>query len=103
MEQIHDRVRARLVDGRPFAAGTGDQEQSHCEPLQDRRGPAHVLRGQATVLSSQRMVPAYTGDEKYDPQSVHVTLLFARGDRRSFSTAADRKAAIKFERLKFRF
>lgn len=52
MEQIHDRVRERLVDGRPFAARTGNQEQSHREPLQDRRGSAHVLRGEAALLPS---------------------------------------------------
>lgn len=85
MEQIHDRDRARLVDGRPFASGPGGEEQSHREPLQDRRGPAHVLRGQATVLSSQRMVPAYTGDEKYDPQSVHISLLFCAGSREAIA------------------
>lgn len=67
MEQIHDRVRARLVGGRSFAARTGNQEQSHREPLQDRRGSAHVLRGEAALLPSQRMVPAHTGDQKYDP------------------------------------
>lgn len=57
-----------------------------------------MLRGQAAVLSSQRMVPTHTGDEKYDPQSVHISLFlsrFARSNRRSF--LADQKAAIKFK------
>lgn len=62
LEQIHDHHGDRLVNGRPFPGGTGDREQSHREPLQDRRGPAHVLRGDASMLSRQRMVPAYTGD-----------------------------------------
>jgi len=74
MEQIYDRGGARLVDGRTLAAGSGGCEQSHREPLQDRRGPAYVLRGEAALLPSQRMVPTYTGDQKHDPQSVHISL-----------------------------
>lgn len=66
MEQIHDHNRERLVDGRPVAGGTGHQEQSHRQPLQDRRGPSHLLRGEAALLSSQRVVPTYTGDQKHD-------------------------------------
>lgn len=85
MEQIHDRDRASLVDGCPFAARTGDQEQSHREPLQDRRGSAHVLRGEAALLPSQRMVPTHTGDQKYDPQSVHISLNFAQLARKTRS------------------
>lgn len=81
MAQIHDRGRAHLVDGRPFAARTGNQEQSHRESLQDRRGSAHVLRGEASLLPTQRMVPTHTGDQKYDPQSVHISLHFTQFTR----------------------
>lgn len=78
MEQIHDRERARLVDGRPFAARRCNQEESHRESLQDRRGSAYVLRGEAALLPSQRMVPTHTGDQKYDPQSVDTSLHFSQ-------------------------
>jgi len=74
MEQIYDRGGARLVDGRTLAAGSGGCEQSHREPLQDRRGPAYMLRGEDALLPSQRMVPTYTGDQKHDPQSVRISL-----------------------------
>lgn len=52
LEQIHHHHGERLVDCGTFVGGAGDQAQSNREPLQDRGGPSHVLRGEATVLSS---------------------------------------------------
>lgn len=74
VEQIHHHHGERVVDGGKIVGGAGHQEQPHREPLQDRGGSAHVLRGKAAVLSSQRMVPTYTGDQKYDQESVQVLL-----------------------------
>lgn len=71
VEQIHHHHGERVVDGGKIVGGAGHQEQPHREPLQDRGGSAHVLRGKAAVLSSQRMVPTYTGDQKYD-QDLHI-------------------------------
>lgn len=76
VEQIHHHHGERVVDGGKIVGGAGHQEQPHREPLQDRGGSAHVLRGKAAVLSSQRMVPTYTGDQKYDQESVQVLLYY---------------------------
>lgn len=56
-----------------------------------------MLRGEAALLRSQRMVPTYTGDQKYDPQSVHISLCLrrlARDSRRLSFTAIDPRDSI---------
>lgn len=64
MEQILDRGREGLVDGRPFTGGPGAREQPHREPSPAGRRPAHVLRGEDALLRSPRMVPTNTGHQK---------------------------------------